>query len=511
MSNNGAQPFENNWTYLKTELRWLDRLLMLAVSRQRQDDKTLNQVANTPADKATSHWWKGIITVDRGIDDREGPISRSKPKATTTVSYSQHLEDRIQCSYRAGKILALPRLRDRLALTEIEKNILLMAIAPEINRRYGRLYNYLQEDAGALEDLPTVDLCLRLLCRNDNAWQAARSRLTGPNSIVALGLAEWIGDEDGTLLSQQVRVTDKITNFLLSDAPDPALLDSLSPSNGEPATLSRLPDVDVRSSPKRSALNELTAPPENGTDDQPVALFQPVDTAWDHLVLPAKLIRQLQHLGSQAIQRQQEKVAPGLVVLLVGDPGTGKTISAGTIAAALGSSLTCVDLNVLSPDDYPSVLTDIPAEDSALLLVKQGELWFGRKPQVEPTWLHQWWHWRQQHHGLTLVAAHALQTIKPSWRQKFDGILSFTRPDMKARRRLWEQALPAELKTHTIDWGELAKQVPFTGGEIYAIAKTVELDLQARRQKTLTLRALKDAILLHHPHVDTRSIKSSKQ
>ena len=95
----------------------------------------------------------------------------------------------------------------------LKKNIVLMAIAPEINRRYGRLYDYLQEDEGALADLPTVDLCLRLLCRNDQDWQQARARLTAKHSLVNRDLLEWIGDEEGTLLSQQVRVSDDLANF----------------------------------------------------------------------------------------------------------------------------------------------------------------------------------------------------------------------------------------------------------------------------------------------------------
>ncbi|NJL58090.1 hypothetical protein HC928_25475 [bacterium] len=32
-----AERFADNWAYLKTELQWLDRVLMLAVARQRQE------------------------------------------------------------------------------------------------------------------------------------------------------------------------------------------------------------------------------------------------------------------------------------------------------------------------------------------------------------------------------------------------------------------------------------------------------------------------------------------
>ena len=512
MSGNEVKPFANNWAYLKTELRWLDRLLMLAVSRQRQDDKTVRQVANTSADKVTSHWWKGIIAVNRGIDDREGPAPRQAPKPQTTVSYSQHLESRIQATHaKTPTILALPDLRDRLALTEVEKNILLIALAPEVNRRYGRLYNYLQEDAGALEDLPTVDLCLRLLCRNDEAWQQARSRLTAPNSMVQRGLVEWIGDDDGTLLSQQVRVSDAVVNYLLSDTPDPQTLQLiLGQIVTEDGPL--LGGSSPSSTAKTALIDGSDAGPKShheSSDSKPLWMTsQTVETLWEHLVLPRKLIQQLQHLSRQAVQRQNHPDTSGLIVLLVGESGTGKTIAAGAIAAELGLPLTCVDLEVLSLENYPSILTDTPTDDPSLLLVKQGEQWFGRTPQVEKTWLSQWWQWRQQHYGLTLVAIRRLSAMRPSWRQKFDGILMLPRPDAKARRRLWEQSFASDRPPPNLDWATLAKHVSLTGGEIRAIAQTANIDLQARNQSTLTLRALRDAILLHHPQVDVRSIKS---
>ena len=515
MSGNEVKPFANNWAYLKTELRWLDRLLMLAVSRQRQDDKTVRQVANTAADKVTSHWWKGIIAVSRGIDDREGPAPRQAPKPQVTVSYSQHLESRIQATRQKSKIvLALPELRDHFSLTEVEKNILLIALAPEVNRRYGRLYNYLQEDAGALEDLPTVDLCLRLLCRNDEAWQQARSRLIASDSMVQQGLVEWIGDDDGTLLSQQVRVTDTVVNYLLADTPDPKTLQlMLDQTVPEGELFSRVSSSSPTARVLLTEANDTDSDACSKTaDSKPLCVTsQTVETPWEHLVLPQKLIQQLQHLSRQATQRQIHPDMPGLMILLVGESGTGKTVSAGAIAAELGLPLTCVDLESLSLENYPSILTDTPTDDPSLLLLRQGEQWFGRNPQVEQAWLNQWWQWRQQHNGLTLVAVHRLPAVRPSWRQKFDGILTLPRPDAKARRQLWEQSFPSELKTRNLDWATLAQQVTLTGGEIQTIAQTAQLDLKARNQSTLTLRALREAILLHHPQVDVRVIKQSKR
>ena len=511
MSSSGVKPFENNWAYLKTELRWLDRVLMMSVSRKRQDDKTVNRAANTAADKVTSHWWKGIIAVDRGIHDREGPPPKG-PSKIITVSYSQQLEARIQAGYQAGIVLALPLLRDRLQLSEVEKNIVLMAIAPEINRRYGRLYDYLQEEEGALADLPTVDLCLRLLCRNDHEWQQARAKLTAAHSLVNQGLLEWIGDEDGTLLSQQVRVSDELGNFLLADNPTAEALETvlataaISDITGLTPNIAPVPSDTVPASAPEEDISEESIP-GRGDRDAAAALPPPptealaaISGAWETLVLPKKLIRQLQYVGRQAQQRRQQAELTGLMVLLVGAAGTGKTLAAATLATQSQMSLTCVDLQTLSPEGYPRILTDSPTENASLLLVKQGEQWFGRQSQVEQSWLHQWWQWRQQF-GLTLVTVTDLARIRPSWRQQFDTVLTLPQPQAKARHRLWQQAFAPEVNIEKLDWAAIAQQLPLTGGEIQAIAQTIQLDLQARGRHTVTLSALRDALQLHHPHL----------
>lgn len=470
MSGDGTQTFPNNWAYLKTELRWLDRLLMIAVSRQKQDYKVIDQVAQTEADRATSHWWKGIVAINQAPIYEDGPPPRQPSRP---VNYSQELESRIRASRQAGVTLALPDLRDRLSLTPFEKNLILMAIAPEVNRRYGRLYQFLQDDEEILGDLPTVDLCLRLLCRNDQAWQAARSRLVAPDSLAERGLVEWLG-EDGTLLSQQVKLTDGLINYLLSETPEPAALDHL--------------------------LAEDATPPE---EDLSWVSSTVTATTWEQLVLPQKLLHQLQGLSRQAVQRYASAEVSGLMVLLVGPPGTGKATAARAIAVDVGSSLACLDLETVAADNDADMLIEEISEPSAVFLVENGGHWLGRSRDrdLDPALVYQWWQRQQQTRGLTLVTTPHLHQIRPHWRQQFDAILHFPRPDAKARRQLWKQAVPEDIKVSGLSWSSVAKQLPLTGGEIATVAQTALLECRAAGRSTLTLTHLRRALELHYPHL----------
>ncbi|MGB3615526.1 MAG: hypothetical protein WBA10_17160, partial [Elainellaceae cyanobacterium] len=143
--------FTSNWSYLKTELNWLERLLLVAVSRQQQERKTVDRVARSQADRVSAHWWKGLVSLEgkRAYDEHRPPTTSQK------MGYQQKLRARIEASGQNGIVLLLPLLCDRLQLTPFEKNLLLMGIAPEVNRRYGQLYQYLQ---GTTEsELPSLE------------------------------------------------------------------------------------------------------------------------------------------------------------------------------------------------------------------------------------------------------------------------------------------------------------------------------------------------------------------
>ncbi|NJO75667.1 MAG: hypothetical protein HC833_19010 [Leptolyngbyaceae cyanobacterium RM1_406_9] len=125
-----AERFADNWAYLKTELQWLDRVLMLAVARQRQETKEVDRLSQSRADRVTSHWWKGIMSFKEDIAyDEHRPQAPSQSSGKSNQGYQQQLETRIQLSREQGVLLGLPSLRDRLDLNLFEKNLVLLGLA----------------------------------------------------------------------------------------------------------------------------------------------------------------------------------------------------------------------------------------------------------------------------------------------------------------------------------------------------------------------------------------------
>ncbi len=202
---------------------------MMAVARQRKESGGVERVARGRADQVTSHWWQGLVLfsedVERGGDGAalEGtPPRKAAQKAGEAETYQTHVEKRIRLSRAKGIALALPDLRDRLGLSLFEKNLMLLCLAPEVSRRYERLYSYLQNDFCAR---PLVDLALRLFCRSEEEWRQGRALLSGRSPLLRFGLLQR-GESERSLLTCPLSLSGPTVDFLLGQAatmPPPTL------------------------------------------------------------------------------------------------------------------------------------------------------------------------------------------------------------------------------------------------------------------------------------------------
>lgn len=470
--------FTDNWAYLKTELRWLDQVLMLAVARQRKENSEIERVTHSKADRATSSWWKGILSTDgKAVYDEY----RQPTAGTTKAPYQQQLEGKIQTSQGQGICLALPSLRDRLGLTVFEKNLVLMSLAPEINRRYARLYRYLQGDEPAVKtDWPTLDLVLRLMCRTDLEWRDARHHLVTASPLVQQQLLQFLPHLNDSLLNCPLKLIAPLVNYLLSAQPTEADLNILLPALPAPPSLSTVVPLPLPSSRALSRANLLK---------QTTAVVN-----WSDLVLPSPLLTALQTLpqcvqaqtqaqarwgfkSNDAVLSGSEILPSGPIALLAGGSGTGKTLAAAAIAHSLDTSLECLDLSLVDPQDYAQALQEITAQAPTVLLLKSAQLWFGRSSGLSPasspglpaSSLRQFWAQRQQIPGVTLLSVCHPSKIQFQWRQSAQ-VLLFSMPEAGDRLKLWQTAFPATVPlSHNIDWETLAT-LPLSGGEIVAIA-----------------------------------------
>ena len=208
-----VQPFADNWSYLKAELAWLDRVLMRSLSKQRQTNQEIDRVAKSAADRATSHWWKGFIAID---PSKGGSLAPKHPPAIHPLG---RYGDRLAVSHEKNIRLAIPTLCNHLALGHFERDLLVLCLAPEISRRYEKLYTFLNNDDTNGKQ-PTVDLALRLFCRSDAEWRNARNTLTAKSPLIKRKIIQLYFPTNSTarsLLSQAMLLNEKAVTYLLSE------------------------------------------------------------------------------------------------------------------------------------------------------------------------------------------------------------------------------------------------------------------------------------------------------
>jgi predicted nucleic acid-binding protein len=125
-------------------------------------------------------------------------------------------------------------LLDRLArdfrLSALDVDLLLIAVAPDLDARFERLYGYLNDDLTRRR--PTVGLALELC--GHRGMSAGRFRLSPGAPLLAGGLLE-ITEAERPPLSRVLAVPDRVTAHLLGDsAPDARLREVLGEDTVDP-------------------------------------------------------------------------------------------------------------------------------------------------------------------------------------------------------------------------------------------------------------------------------------
>jgi AAA+ superfamily predicted ATPase len=191
-------------TQLGVLFRWLDRLLAWQIAVTRQSYGAL-------ADDE----YRGLYV----SDDEADLLSGGVPGLTDElVQQRQALElERVAIAERFNlpASSSFVRVSALFDLTRFEQDILLLALAPELDLRYERLFAYIQDDV--TRKRPTVDLALRLLTPPGSARRERRVAFAAEAPLLRHRLIEIYedGQRHAPLLSRVIKVDDRIAGELI--------------------------------------------------------------------------------------------------------------------------------------------------------------------------------------------------------------------------------------------------------------------------------------------------------
>ena len=411
--------YATNLEYLQDELRRLNLLLTDAIAQFRQH-----------RDQTIPEEFQGFYLSDAAIDrvvaavksPEAAPVSELRQKAFHAYD---SLQQRIIDSRQAGIKLRLPHISHLFNLSPFEQDLLLLALAPELDQRYQTLYAYLQDNVERKR--PTVTLALQLFCQSLEEQIQARPAFAEASSLRInnlLQLHEDAHERPTPLLSQGLKLDARLVQFLLED--------------------NRL---DVR----------LTQP-------LPIARWVRSAVGLAALVLPKTIYVLLNNLSQQSPSQAR-------LCLLQGPAGVGKKACAGAIAQAWGKLLLVIDLDtllkgtqnalerlqiawreaqlygsVLYLDHWETVVTEENAQTFAICRWVESAI--SRAPSV--VFLGSQCSWHPQK-----VAAYGVTQLEISL------------PDEPQRVQLWTQQIQALGYGETeLDVPYLARAFRFSGGQI---------------------------------------------
>lgn len=302
--NQGAPAYPDNYSHIRDELLRLDLLIRRRIAAFRA---RLDAMPETAASHPMyiSHDEVDWLLVRRD-DDFPSPGTEEADRNLELMQ--QRLDAGIRGSSDRGVFLALPRLARIFNLSRLEVQTIIICLAPELDRKYDRLYAYLQDDI--TRKRPSVDLALDLLCRTgDERWRARRL-FSGTATLFRAGIIRMLDDDrsqsGSSGLSRFLQLDRRILGYLLGD-------NSLD---------ERLPDL-VRQLPPLSPADDV-----------------PVEPAAKHALLRVSR----RHFGPDSPCRKP------LVFHLHGPCGVGKREVARSICGELGCSLLFLDLDLLPTD-----------------------------------------------------------------------------------------------------------------------------------------------------------------
>ena len=204
----------------------------------------------------------------------------------------------------------------------------------------------------------------------------------------------------------------------------------------------------------------------------------------EHLVLPDRTHARIADVLAAArfmdALRDRGETPAGPVVLLAGAPGTGKTLAARAMAAALARPLFRVDFGMVvskwvgETEKNLNRVFDTLHGLRAVLLVDECDALLGKRVAVKDardqyantTTGHLLARF-ERHDGLVFLTSNLAENIDEAYFRRFGHVIGFQRPTEVARRAIWALHIPdVESGPDREAVLSLAAPVKVTGGEI---------------------------------------------
>ena len=203
--------YASSWEHLSDELRRLDLIIRLRLLAHggKQPSSPLDQFRGLVV---TENEIAGLL--DEAAADSDGGKGQALIAALREIDFI--IETRKSASAENGVHLSLPHLARSFQLTDFEQRCLIICLAPELDRKYEKLYAYLQDDVTRKK--PTIALAMDLFLGNREQKIAARWYFDQRAPLLKYRILQVNDDSPegaAPLISRSLKLDDRMVAFLL--------------------------------------------------------------------------------------------------------------------------------------------------------------------------------------------------------------------------------------------------------------------------------------------------------
>ncbi len=198
-------PYSSDREYIADELKRFDLQIMLNTAKE-QDTEVPDQFAGM------------VLSANDVFNLLNDDASRVKDEtmlAEELAAFGEHIQRKLEATIQNGIDLSLLRISKILNLSPFEERCIIICLAPEIDRKYEKVYGYLQNDMTAVS--PCIELIIKLLTAADDEKIAARQYFD-PQAPVMKYLMETGKDFMESrlpLIARPLKLDDWVVNSLL--------------------------------------------------------------------------------------------------------------------------------------------------------------------------------------------------------------------------------------------------------------------------------------------------------
>jgi len=294
--------YENMSDHLSDELRKLDLMIKRRVGALRLDLQAMQEACGDRQMYISPQEVDWMLNQSGAFEGGHSELQ----KIDDQIALLQcEISDRVAKSREEGLFLTLPQLGHFFALSSFEIQTIIICLAPELQRKYDKLYAYLQDDITRKK--PSIDLVLDLLCKTEADRWKARAYFSESALLFKSEILHKCDDPQSPSgssdLASFLKLDARILNYLLGD----------NSINGQLSSLVKL------SFPGRSTAFSY--------------INSEVKTKLHNLTKG--------HFSGQNIKRKK------MIIYLHGPYGVGKEELALTVCGNLGCPLLCLDAELI--------------------------------------------------------------------------------------------------------------------------------------------------------------------